>query len=97
MSQDQVVMKLARGTCRYLQKAREVAAPGSTASFSDVGGDRGAGTPNLARQSIHLLGRKLRRHLLHNKSELVTLLPNLQLFEVLHKIPPAALGLKTDY
>lgn len=88
--EEEMGLELARRARRYPQKARQLGIPVSTATLGDVRRNGSARTPHLARQPVQFLPRKPRRSLINSQSQLMPLLPHLQLPKVPHTRASAA-------
>src|SRR6188508_617437 len=74
-----MIVQLTGGTERDLEEATEFGLPVSSPAFCDVRRHRGRCPSHLAGETIQLLARKCPRRRVDSKSEMMSLLPYLQI------------------
>jgi hypothetical protein len=83
-SQQQKVFEFARRTCGVVKKLAEFCLAGTSAALRNIGGDRSSRPPHLACESVTLGIRKSGRRRIDSDHKRMALLPDFQLFEILH-------------
>jgi hypothetical protein len=82
--QQEKVFQLAGGTGSDVQKLTKLRPSGASASFRDIRGHRKRRSPHLAGQPKSFMLRKCKRRTINAQYQRMTLLPDFQLFEILH-------------
>jgi len=83
-----VVFQFARRTCRNLQETMELSIAATAASFGDIGAGRDRTSPHLRREAVQFLPRVARRALVYGQSNLVRLIPDVQISKIFRDTIP---------
>ncbi len=94
--EEQMILEFTRRACRDLQEPSQVSAATPSAALGNIGGDRGARSPDLTGQAVQLSRGEFGCCPVDGQSQLMAPLPDLQFLKVLHVAPPAYPKLITD-
>jgi hypothetical protein len=83
-SQEEEIFQLTRRSGRDMEKLTELRSTGSGASFRDIGRHRRRRSPHLTRDSVAFVFGKGRGCCIDAQNERMAILPDLELFIVLH-------------
>lgn len=80
------VFQFTRRACGDMQELAEFRLGSPSTSLGDIRGDRECSSPHLVSNAVSLVFRKGRRGTVDSNNKRVALLPNLELFEILHRV-----------